>query len=490
MSTKKSLNVDTKANLWLPEGDLSLTGFKIEELIKATGGMLLSGNPKLIIQGVSIDSRTIETEGLFIAIRGNQFDGHNFIQDAINKGAKAIILSRRFSIKPKTLVRNSNREVSFIAVGDTRKALGRLARFHRNRFNIPIIAVTGSNGKTTVKELIAAVLGTRFTVTKNPSSFNNEIGVPLSLLAITAEADLAVVEIGTNAPGEMAALCDIARPNRALITNIGRAHLEGFGTCEAVAKEKGALVESVGEQGTFYINIDDPFCRSIADRSRARHVTYGTGNGATWRAVRVESRVDVAKSMLTVQRLGPFTVPLIGVHNVMNALAAVAVGADSGLSREEIQEGLHKAEPPPMRMRVVRKGGRVFLNDAYNANPESMRAAIETLVSWEGARRRIAVLGDMLELGEASSSEHRELGRIAARKGVDILMVLGQFAEHVAEGAADEHLSTDAMNVCKDQGDAARLLVSLSAPGDVILVKGSRAVKMEKVLEECDRLLA
>jgi UDP-N-acetylmuramoyl-tripeptide--D-alanyl-D-alanine ligase len=204
----------------------------------------------------------------------------------------------------------------------------------------------------------------------------------------------------------------------------------------------------------------------------------------------MESKLDAAGSTFTVEPLGPLTVPLLGAHNVMNALAAVAVGADFGLSRDKIQEGLDGAETPPMRMRTVRIGDRVFLNDAYNANPESMRAAIEALVSWEGAGRRIAVLGDMLELGEASASEHKELGRIAARKGVDLVLVLGQFAQNVAEGATGESMNDDALTVCKDHTDAARLLVSLSAPGDAILVKGSRAVAMEKVLEEFDSLLA
>ena len=298
-----------------------------------------------------------------------------------------------------------------------------------------------------------------------------------------------MIELGTNAPGEMKALCDIARPNRALLTNVGRAHLEGFGTLEAVAREKGALVEAVGDQGTFYVNVDNPFCVRIAEAFEGTCVTYGTGESAVWRATGIESRLDAASSTFTVEQLGTFTVPLLGAHNVMNALAAVAVSADFGLSPQKIQEGLDGAQTPPMRMKSVRKGGRVFLNDAYNANPESMRAAIDALVSWEGAGRTIAVLGDMLELGEASASEHEELGRIVARKGVDLVFVLGQFARNVAEGAAHENMSTDAVAVCKDHADAARLLVSVSAPGDVILVKGSRAVAMERVLEEFDSVL-
>jgi UDP-N-acetylmuramoyl-tripeptide--D-alanyl-D-alanine ligase len=348
--------------------------------------------------------------------------------------------------------------------------------------------VTGSCGKTTVKELIAAVLGSRFKTTRNPLSYNNDIGVPLSILAIDNDTQVAVIEIGTNAPGEIAALCAIARPNRALITNIGRAHLEGFGTCEAVAGEKSALVDAVGERGTFYVNIDDPFCLGIADRFPGRRVTYGTGNGATWRAVRIELSADAAKSTLDIQPLGSFTVPLVGAHNAVNALAAIAVGADFGLTREEIQQGLDTAKPPPMRMNPMIKKGRVFLNDAYNANPESMRAAIETLASHAGSNRTIAVFGDMLELGDVSLSEHRELGRLVARAGINVLIVLGEFAQDVVEGALDAGLDSDRVRVCKDHSEAARVLQSVSAAGDVVLVKGSRAMAMEKVLEAFDTL--
>jgi UDP-N-acetylmuramoyl-tripeptide--D-alanyl-D-alanine ligase len=341
-----------------------------------------------------------------------------------------------------------------------------------------------------VKELLAAVLSTKLRVAKTPLNFNNEIGVPLSLLGIFDKTEVAVIELGTNAPGEMSLLCDIVQPNQALITNVGRAHLEGFGTVEAVAEEKGVLVKSLGENGTFYVNTDDPFCVKIAHDFPGKCVTFGEGADAQWRVVMIEPRLDAATSSFTIEPLGSFIVPLLGTHNVINAAAAAVVGADFGLSSDEIQAGLSKAELPPMRMRVVSKGGRVFLNDAYNANPESMRAAMETLVSWQGAGRRIAVLGDMLELGDTSASEHKELGRSAARIGVDVLIILGQFAQYVAEGASDAGLSGYAVRVGEDHAEVARLLADLSAPGDVILVKGSRAVTMEKVLDEFDSVCA
>jgi UDP-N-acetylmuramoyl-tripeptide--D-alanyl-D-alanine ligase len=452
------------------------------DIAEAVGGTLVRGSREVTVSGVSTDTRTLKAGALFIALKGERFDGHDFLEDAAGKGAAAVAVSARAVdvVPPRSAA---------IAVADTLSALQDLARWHRSSLDIPIIGVTGSCGKTTVKELIAAVLGARFRTTRNPLSYNNDIGVPLSILAIDQDTEVSVIEIGTNAPGEMAALCEIARPTRALITNIGRAHLEGFGTCEAVAKEKGALVEAVGEDGTFYVNIDDPFCRRIADRFGGRRVTYGTGNSAAWRAVRIESRIDAAESALDVQPLGSFTVPLVGVHNAVNAVAAVAVGADFGLSRDEIQRGLDTVKPPPMRMNTVVIGGRVFLNDAYNANPESMRAAIETLASRASGYRKIAVLGDMLELGESSVSEHKEVGRLAARAGVNALIVIGRFAQYVAAGALDAGLDSDNVTVCKDHAEAARLLEQVSAPGDVILVKGSRAVRMEKVLEECETVL-
>jgi len=452
------------------------------DIVEAVGGKLTSGSADTKIHGVSTDTRSLKEGDLFVALKGDRFDGHDFLNDAVSKGAVAVMVSGAAVLKEPT--------AATVVVDDTLSGLQRFARWHRLSFNVPVIGVTGSCGKTTVKELIAAVLGTTFSVTRNPLSFNNAVGVPLSLLEISADTEVAVIEVGTNAPGEIRALCDIARPNRALITNVGRAHLEGFGTLEAVAKEKGALVDAVGDGGTFYVNVDNPFCVRIAESFTGNRVTYGTEETAAWRATGIESKLDAARSTFRVEQLGPFAVPLLGSHNVMNALAAVVVGADFGLSRDKIQEGLDGAETPPMRMRRVRKGGRVFLNDAYNANPESMRAAIDALVSWEGAGRRIAVLGDMLELGEASASEHEELGRIAATRGVDLILVLGQFARNVAKGATGENMGGDAVTVCKDHADAARLLASKSAPGDVVLIKGSRAVPMEKVLEEFDSLLA
>ncbi len=453
------------------------------DIAEAVGGRLVRGSPEAALSGVSTDTRTIKPGALFVALKGERFDGHDFLEDAVSKGAAAVVVAMRAAdIVPSG--------IAAVAVPDTLIALQDLARWHRSSLDIPIIGVTGSCGKTTVKELIAAVLRTRFKTTRNPLSYNNDIGVPLSILAIEEDTEVGVIEIGTNAPGEMAALCEIAQPTRAVITNIGRAHLEGFGTCDAVAKEKGALVEAVGDRGTFYVNVDDPFCRRIADRFVGRRVTYGTGDGATWRAIRIESRIEVGESTLDVSRLGSFTVPLVGVHNAKNALAAVAVGADFGLSRAEIQRGLDAAKPPPMRMSTVIIGGRVFLNDAYNANPESMRAAIETLACRAGGERKIAVLGDMLELGEASVPEHRELGRLVAQAGVDVLVVIGRFAQYVADGALEAGLDSDSVTVCKDHHEGARVLERVSAPGDVILVKGSRAVAMEKVLERFGSLVA
>lgn len=454
----------------------------VGDIVEAVGGELSLGTFDTKIHGISTDTRTLKKGDLFVALKGERFDGHDFLHKAIGGGAAAVMVSDVAVLGIPA--------VAAINVDDTLSGLQRLARWHRLSFDIPVIGVTGSCGKTTVKELIGAVLGTTFRVTRNPLSFNNQVGVPLSLLEISAQTQVAVIEIGTNAPGEIRALCDIARPNKALLTNVGRAHLEGFGTVEAVAKEKGALVEAVGDRGTFYVNVDNPFCVRIAQAFTGKCVTYGTGETARWRATAIESKLDETNSSFTVEQLGRFTVPLLGAHNIMNALAAVAVGADFGLTRDKIQEGLDSAQTPPMRMRTLRKGGRVFLNDAYNANPESMRAAIDTLVSWKGAGRRIAVLGDMLELGEASVSEHEELGRIVARKGVDLVLALGRFAPDVVKGATDEGMNEDALTVCRDHADAARLLVSLSAPDDLILVKGSRAMAMEKVLEEFDSLLA
>jgi UDP-N-acetylmuramoyl-tripeptide--D-alanyl-D-alanine ligase len=450
----------------------------VDDIANAVGGKLTCGLPGTEIHGVSTDTRSTRDGELFVALKGDRHDGHDFLDEAVRKGAAAVVVSESGVVAEPA--------VATIFVPDTLDALQKFARWHRLAFRIPVIGITGSCGKTTVKELAAAVLGTRFRVAKTTLNFNNEIGVPLSVLGISDQTEVAVIELGTNAPGEISLLCDITKPNRALITNIGRAHLEGFGTLEAVAEEKGALVRSLDGQSTFYVNADDPLCVKIAGDFPGKCVMFGESSDAQWRIVVNEPALDGATNSFTVEGLGSFTVNLFGRHNTLNAAVAAVVGADFGLDSDEIQAGLDAAELPPMRMRVVNKGGRVFLNDAYNANPESMRAAMDTLVSWLGGGRKMAVLGDMLELGEASVSEHKDLGEFAAGAGLDAVIALGKFAQHVAQGAADGGLAGDAVKVGGDHAEVARLLAEVSAPGDVILVKGSRGTAMEKVLEEFD----
>jgi len=449
------------------------------DIVEAVEGTLTCGSPETEIHGVSTDTRSIRGGDLFVALEGERHDGHDFVAEAAGKGAAAVMVSesRPVVVEP---------EVAVLAVPDTLGALQKFARWHRRGFQGPVLGITGSCGKTTVKELVAAVLGVKFQVAKTPLNFNNEIGVALSVLGISDRTEVAVIELGTSAPGEISMLCDIAKPNRALITNIGRAHLEGFGTVEAVAEEKGNLVKSLDEQGTFYVNADDPFCAKIAHGFPGKCVTFGEATEAQWRVVMFKMGLDGTPSTFTVEPLGLFTTQLFGRHSILNAAAAAVIGKDFGLSADQVQAGLGEAELPPMRMRIVNKGGRTFLNDAYNANPESMRAATEALVSWQGAGRKIAVIGDMLELGEATVSEHKELGEFIGGAGVDVLIVLGQFAQHVAEGAAEGGLTADAVKVGGDHAEVARLLAEASASGDVILVKGSRGAAMEKVLEKFD----
>jgi UDP-N-acetylmuramoyl-tripeptide--D-alanyl-D-alanine ligase len=458
---------------------LQMARWIVADIAKAVKGKLVSGFPETEIHGVSTDTRSIRGGDLFVALEGERHDGHDFVAEATGKGAAAVMVSESKAVVVEP-------EVAALAVPDTLSALQKFARWHRLGFQGAVIGITGSCGKTTVKELVAAVLAVKFQVAKTPLNFNNEIGVPLSVLGISDRTEVAVIELGTSAPGEISMLCDIAKPNRALITNIGRAHLEGFGTVEAVAEEKGSLVRSLAEQGTFYVNADDLFCAKIARDFPGKCVTFGEGSDAQWRVVVFKMGLDGTPSTFTVEPLGLFTMQLFGRHSILNAAAAAVIGADHGLRADEIQAGLSKAELPPMRMSIVNKGGRTFLNDAYNANPESMRAATEALVSWQGAGRKIAVVGDMLELGEVSVSQHKELGEFMASAGVDVLIALGQFAQHVAEGALGGGLTGDAVKVGGDHAEVARLLAEMSASGDVILVKGSRGAAMEKVLEEFD----
>lgn len=443
-----------------------------QDVLRATGGRAVgpvAGNPR--ISEVVIDSREVRAGCLFIPIVGKRHDGHKFLEEANLKGAGFVLVGEGHG--PLRLPSNA------IVVKDTTQALGDLARWHRSRFNVPVIGITGSCGKTTVKEMVRAVLGEDVVASK--ASYNNEIGVPLTLLEMSHTTRAAIVEIGTNAPGEIAHLTSIVRPTVGVLTNVEEAHLEGLGTVRGVMREKSALLKGLPDDGVAIVNADNYYCREILEDVQAHVVTFGTWEDADVYGVEPQATSQGVGFFLYGKM--PFEVPAFGMHNVSNALAAVAVGLWLGIEPAEVRSGLMAYQAPPMRMSREKVGGVVLVNDAYNANPRSMDEAIRELSSRSCAGRRVAVLGEMLELGDASDRAHRLLGRKVANANVDLLWVIGPSAHLVATEARAHGMSS--LNVRFSASVDAALEDPAFEPlaGDTWIFKASRSVALERLLE-------
>ncbi|MEX2147164.1 MAG: UDP-N-acetylmuramoyl-tripeptide--D-alanyl-D-alanine ligase [Candidatus Rokuibacteriota bacterium] len=450
-------------------------GFTVQDIVRATQGALVTGDLKVPVSGVSIDSRTLGVGEAFFAIVGHRLDGHAFLAEAAGRGAACVVVH--------TLSDDAHATVPLVLVEDTTRALGRLGAWHRAKFALPVVAVTGSNGKTSTKEMIGAVLATRWNVLKPPSSFNNQWGLPLTLLQLGPEHEAAVLEIGTNAPGEIAALAALAAPTVGVVTMVAAVHTEFLGSIDAVREEKADLVRAIPPDGLVVLNADDPRVAGMARDTRARVLTFGHHAGAAARAVG-EATDDERGVTFTLELAGDrhaVTLAFAGRHNVSNALAAAAVGAGLGLPAADIVRGL--AAVRPVRGRCVwRQAGAVrILDDTYNASPSSMRAALDTLTAHRAGRRVVVVLGDMLELGGSSDEAHREVGRLVAALPADELVGLGRASRLTVEAAREAGL-TEAHAVTTFEDTVAHLLKRL-APGDVVLVKGSRGMRMERVVD-------
>jgi UDP-N-acetylmuramoyl-tripeptide--D-alanyl-D-alanine ligase len=449
--------------------------FTVQDIIRATQGALVAGDLGVPISGVSIDSRTLAVGQAFFAIRGHRLDGHEFLADAAGRGAACLVVH--------TLPADVPEGIPLVMVEDTTKALARLAAWHRGRFAIPIVAVTGSNGKTTTKELIGAVLATRWRTHRPLASFNNQWGLPLTLLALSAEHEAAVIEIGANQPGEISALAAVTRPTVAVVTTVAPVHTESFKTLDGVRHEKAALVRAVGAEGHVALNADDPRVAGMAAETQARVLTYGRAPGADVRAAG-EIEEDAAGLRFTLEVAGarqPVALRLAGRHNVTNALAAAAAAVALGFDLEEIAGELAGVRPVPGRC-VWRQAGPVrILDDTYNANPVSVAAALDTLAAQGGTGRLIVVLGDMLELGDIAVEAHREIGRRVAALGPALFIGLGQHAEHAVSAAREAGLA-DAHRTTTFEDTMAHLLKRVTA-GDLVLAKGSRGMRMERVVD-------
>src|SRR5438034_2036456 len=447
----------------------------LSQIAKFAGASLSSGDGSVMIDRLSTDSRTLKPGELFVALSGDNFDGHNFVESAVKTGAAGAIIESNWKGKvPEAF--------ALIRTKDTLQAYQELAANYRKLLTLKVVAITGSNGKTSTKDFTASVLGRRFRVTKTEGNFNNHVGLPRTILEATSEDEVAVWEIGMNHPGEIAALSKIAAPDAAIITNIGVAHIEFMGSRETIAAEKEALAEAIEPQGTVILNADDPFSEGIAAHTRAKVVFAGTTTGAV-RAIELRQSADGSEfTIVEGAHRCRAQLPVAGSHMVQNALLAVAAGRAFGLSIEECAAGLATAPLTKARLQIKEIGGVQFLDDSYNANPDSMKAALRTLVELDTEGKHIAVLGEVRELGTESERAHREVGETAAAPRVDQLITIGKAAELIAEGARTAGL--DKVSSAQSTSEAAKLLGEIAEPGDLVLIKGSRAARTEEVIEQ------
>ncbi len=453
---------------------------KIEEIEKATGGELISGAlyRETVIAGISTDSRKITPGCLFIPIQGERFDGHDYINQAFETGAAAVLTHR-----PKV---DSGTEQVIIKVEDTSKAIRDIAAYYRQKFNIPFVGITGSVGKTSTKDMVADVLQQKYNVLKTEGNFNNEIGVPLTIFNLNEGHQAAVLEMGMSGVGEISRLTDIIRPDVAIITNIGLSHIEKLGSKQNILRAKLEILEGLRSGGLLVLNGDDSMLRGLKGLLKNRTVFYGMDEGVDYRAVNINSRGELGTSFDITIDNREYTVQLQvpGAHNVHNALAAIAAGYELGVPMESIINGISLFTPGKMRMDILSAEGFRIINDSYNASPQSMEAAIKVLNGMNGGGRRIAVLGDMLELGDWTEETHRGVGKFAAGEGVDLIITVGINARFISKGATDAGYPSERTANFNTVEEAVQYLEKVLLRNDVILIKGSRGMKMEIIADK------
>lgn len=446
----------------------------LRELAAATGGTLVGGDPGRLIERISIDTRSLEPGDWFVPLKGERTDGHRYISEAFRKGAGGV-----FTAQDPPRGAGSG---AVLRVGDTLDALQKLAGYYRRRFDTEVIGITGSSGKTTTKDLAATVLGSHFNLLKTGGNYNNHIGLPLTLLGLNEGHRVAVLEMAMRGPGEIAHLARIAVPRWAVITNIGTAHFELLGSVESIARAKGELLENLDDDGVAILNGDDPHLRKLGQGCCRQVFYYGWGKNVDFRACAYAGHGQRASFEVAFPdgRRRPFELPLPGKHNVSNALAALALGFLFKIDVDALNFDLWDFHYSPGRLRITEMGGLKIIDDTYNANPASMKATIEVMQEMEVPGLKIAVLGDMLELGEISEDAHREVGRKIAGSGIDYLITIGGWARFIAEEA---HGGKVKVRVCKDREQAWNKLHDIPiTAGSMILFKGSRGMELEKMV--------
>jgi len=449
----------------------------IEDIIKATGGKVIYSNGNShAFTGVSIDSRTIKDGEMFIAIRGAKFDGHNFLYKALEIGRGALV-----NFPPVEPVRGK----TIIYVKNTLNALQDIAHYVRMRSNISVIGITGTNGKTTTKELIAAILGTGHRVLKNTGNLNNQIGLPLSLIRLCDDDEIVVLEMGASIPGDIKELCGIAAPDYGVVTNIGPGHLEGFGSIEVVRATKLELLDAV--RGVV-VNADDAFLMQGLSKYNGKIITFGIENKADVFAkdINIKERGSTFLLCIGADRCIEISLNIAGTFNIYNALAAACIGNIFNIALKDMKAGIESFKGVPMRLEIKELLGAIVISDVYNANPASMEEAVKELIRLRKGRA-IAVLGDMLELGSYAEEAHRKLGEWMSKLPIDVFIAVGPLmaitqSSFAQPGRCDSIPSRQSFSVAT-ASEAGRILIGLCNGDDTILVKGSRGMEMEKVLE-------
>jgi len=447
----------------------------VAEIATLTNAEIIAGAPDRLIHGVSNDSRRVQAGDLFFALPGEQSDGHVYVAAAFAAGAAAALVTRPAAVGtlPDGAV--------VLRVKDAGAALAALARGYLRMLRPIVVGVTGSVGKTTTKDMIAAVLNKKYPTLKNEGNLNTEVGLPLTVFRLETSHRAAVLEMGMRGPGQISYLAGIAQPQIGVITNIGKTHIELLGSVENIARAKRELLDALPDSGTAVLNGDDEWCRKLGARFAGEKIYYGTDDRSDVYATEIRSRQE--RGIVFTAHFGPHTqemsVPLPGRHNVTNAMAAVAVGWRLGVEPAAIARGLARFSPSKMRLEVIETERFRIINDAYNANPQSMRAAITVLGELAGGRR-VAVLGDMLELGEHGPAGHREVGEFAGQN-VDLLLTVGPQARLIAAAAA-AWLPEGAVHSFATNAEAAAFLQAVVNDGDTVLIKGSRGMQMEEIV--------
>jgi len=460
-----------------------MQNLSLEKIIDFSGAELLQGDTNLVIKEIVIDSREVNINSLFIAIIGENQDGHQYLEDAVENGAAALIVDREIE---NDFINDTN--ISILKVDNTTKALQDIAHNYRMSFdNLEVIAVTDSAGKTTTKDLIFSVLSQKYKVLKTQGNYNNHIGLPLTILSLNGNEDIAVLEMGMSGFGEIKRLAEIASPDLGIITNVGPAHLKQLGSLENIAAAKKELLDELDASSHAVLNYDNKYTRDMAQNFPGQVTYFGLKEGADIRAVNINYKADQELQEFEMIFKGDkyeFYIEKAGKHNIYNALAAAAAAFRYGLSSGEIQKGLLNIDYSSLRMEVIKiKNNISIINDTYNANPISVKAAVDVLKDFRG-ERKILVLASMLELGKESLSAHREIGRYTAEKGIDILIAVGKKAFSTAAAAEEAGMRKKCVRRAENKKEAVKILKNMLQKEDTLLIKGSRANKMEKITKE------